>query len=117
MWTKRLSFQIYQFSAPRGPPQNVTVRPNRPSCVEVKWQPFPLQVEDKPLQGYRIVYSLTNSSSQLLNKTVDANYTALVICDLMMATNYTFRILGFNDLDGPLSDPIIVLTSTNGKFN
>lgn len=72
-------------------------------------------MENKPVRGYRVFYSPTKDPSQLLNKTVDANHTAIVICELLMATNYTFRILGFNELDGPLSDPTIVKT-TIGKL-
>ncbi|XP_031573116.1 uncharacterized protein LOC116307107 isoform X2 [Actinia tenebrosa] len=98
---------------PRGPPQNFTARSNMPACIKLMWQPYPLKVENKPLQGYRIFYYATNRSYVLLNKTVDAKQNALVMCDLMMATNYTFRILGFNDLDGPSSDPIIVMTTTD----
>uniref|UniRef100_T1JE41 Fibronectin type-III domain-containing protein n=1 Tax=Strigamia maritima TaxID=126957 RepID=T1JE41_STRMM len=105
------------FSAPGGPPLNVTVIATDSNSLKVSWQAPHAQLRNGIIKGYNIGYKIASSSGayQFRVLEVPEDYTAtlsLPINDLHKFTQYSVVVQAFNaGGKGPLSKQVIAVTS------
>ena len=96
-----------------GPDNQLTVVALNNTALSVSWLPIFVEDVHGVFKGYKILYTKTENSSytEYISVIKYANYTEMILTDLVPVTNYTVRILAFSHSgDGLISEPVIVST-------
>ncbi|XP_065348547.1 cell adhesion molecule Dscam2 isoform X2 [Cloeon dipterum] len=100
---------------PSKAPQEVRCVALSPQSVQVSWQPPPAANVHGLLQGYKLVYELSEPAAAHSNSPPESRQTTaltIVLQGLARHSNYTVQVAAITGVgDGPLSRPVVCRTA------
>ena len=106
-------FFLY-YSAPSGPPLNVTTRTVNSTTIQVTWAPPTPESQNGIITLYNINVTVSETKSDFV---LNASTTSLNVTGLHPHYTYTFAVTAVTIRPGPYSEPQAIITPEDCKFN
>ncbi|XP_065209476.1 roundabout homolog 2-like [Planococcus citri] len=92
---------------PSAPPENIQIETLNETTAFVKWSPPPPQHFNGHLLGYKIKVTSYNDSKVLVQETLNASTTSIILHNLTFGASYVTRIVAYTGAgDGPYSNGV-----------
>lgn len=98
-------------TAPSGPPQNVSGFASSSTSVEILWSPPDFEDQNGVIRAYLLTVTETDTSNTTTYTTLNTKY---MLSGLHPAYLYRCQVSAVTVAEGPLSQPIQVLTLEEG---